>query len=71
MRAGGRVSKGACGRHRRSGGDSIGALGPRWPAWQSMDVHNAGSHRRGSSTPCFGALANAALPRLAPATEIA
>eukprot|EP00955_Chlamydomonas_euryale_P009476 101137-Chlamydomonas_euryale.AAC.3 len=35
-----------------------------------MDAKNAGCHRQ-SSPPCFGALANAALPRLAAATEIA
>eukprot|EP00955_Chlamydomonas_euryale_P017142 182952-Chlamydomonas_euryale.AAC.1 len=36
-----------------------------------MDVDNAGSHRSSSPPPSFGALAKAALPRLAAATEIA
>eukprot|EP00955_Chlamydomonas_euryale_P007219 76313-Chlamydomonas_euryale.AAC.2 len=27
-------------------GDFVVALGPRWPAWQSMNVDNAGSHRQ-------------------------
>eukprot|EP00955_Chlamydomonas_euryale_P067446 359840-Chlamydomonas_euryale.AAC.1 len=30
-----------------SGGYSIGALGPRWPAWQSMDVDNGGPIAKG------------------------
>eukprot|EP00955_Chlamydomonas_euryale_P067111 359745-Chlamydomonas_euryale.AAC.1 len=53
-----------------SGRDSIGALWPRWPAWQSMDVDNAGSHHKVPPL-CFGALANAALRRPAANTEIA
>eukprot|EP00955_Chlamydomonas_euryale_P042199 352231-Chlamydomonas_euryale.AAC.11 len=51
-----------------SGGDSIGGLGPHWPAWQSVDVANAGSHGQSSY---FGAFANAAFARLAAAAGIA